>query len=152
MCKVGIQSKRDSHISFLYGGDPLCVLERRPENIYDMFDWVTLWSLPSLERLTDLSPSAERPADISLSFERPVGGSLRLRDQQTSPLRLINHWIFAFNPKLLTLYSFSKSHAEVWISSSPHVFTGHRNLHTSSLFSCDFFNLICERKYMSFYP
>ena len=49
------------HISFFCGGDPLCVLELRPENIHDMFAWVTHVTLPLLEWLVDLSPSLKEP-------------------------------------------------------------------------------------------
>ena len=58
--------RESSHISFLCGGDPWCVLERQPENTHDMFAWVTRRSLPSLERPADLSPLLERPADLCL--------------------------------------------------------------------------------------
>ena len=61
-----------SHISFFSCGDPLCVLERWPENTQNMFAWVTFRSLPSRERRADLSPSLERPADLSPSLERPA--------------------------------------------------------------------------------
>ena len=87
--------RENSHISFFCGGDPFCEEVRRLENTH--------------EELTSL-------------VEWPAGLSFRLRDQQTSPLCLSNLWISAFSPKLQTLYCLFKSHAEVWISSSPHVF------------------------------
>ena len=46
--------RESSYISFFCGGEPLCVLERRPENTQDMFAWVTSRSLPSLEGPADL--------------------------------------------------------------------------------------------------
>ena len=59
-------------------------------------------------------------------------------------LRLSDHWISPFSPKLLILYRLFKSHTEVWTSSLPHVFflfmAGDRNLHTSGFF---FFLIIC---------
>ena len=112
-----------SHISFFCGGDPYCEVVQRPENTHDMFDWVTRRSLPSLERLADLSPSLEQPADHS-----------------------------TFSPTLQTLYCLFKSHAEVWTSSSPHVFFCLRlviGTYILPFFPCNFFYLICERKYLS---
>ena len=65
MCEVGIQSERVRTYLSSVAGDPLCVLERRSENIHDMFASVTSGSLPSVERLADLSPSLEQPVDLS---------------------------------------------------------------------------------------
>ena len=47
-----------SHIYFFCGGDPLCALERRPENTDGMFVCLTCGSFPSLERPADISPFA----------------------------------------------------------------------------------------------
>ena len=87
--------KESSHISFFCGGVPFCEVVRRPVNTH--------------KELTDL-------------LEWLVGLSLRLRDQQISLLRLSDQRISTFSPKLQTLYCLFKSHAEVWTSSSPHVF------------------------------
>ena len=53
----------------------------------------------------------------------PAGHSHRLRDQPTSPFRLSDNRISAFSPKLQILYCLLKFHAEIWTSSSPHVFS-----------------------------
>ena len=87
--------RESSHISFFYGGDPFCEVVWRPEN--------------TLEVLTGL-------------LEWPTGLSLCLRDQRASPLRLSDHWISGFCPKLQTLYCIFKFDAEVWTSSLPHIF------------------------------
>ena len=63
------------HINFFCDGDPFCEVVQRPENTH--------------EELTGL-------------LEWTMGLSLRLRDQRTSPLRLIDYWISAFSPKLQT--------------------------------------------------
>ena len=62
--------------------------------------------------------------------------------------------IFAFRPKVQTLCCLFKSHAEVWTSSSPHVFfclwlvIGTYII----LFFPVICSSICERKYLSLYP
>ena len=58
--------RKSSHISFFCGGALFCEVVRRPENTYDLLPWVTRRSLPSLERLVDLSLLLERPADLCL--------------------------------------------------------------------------------------
>ena len=61
-----------------------------------------------------------------------------LSDQRVSPFCLRDQRISAFSPKLQTLYCLFKSHAEIWISSSPTYFlfmAPYRNLHTSVFFS-----------------
>ena len=65
----------------------------------------------------------ENPDELLIGlFEWPAGLSLCLRDQQSSPLRLSDHWISSFSPNLQTLYCLFKSHAEVWTSSLPRIF------------------------------
>ena len=72
--------------------------------------------------------SFERPVDLSASLERPADPSLRWSDQGMS----------AFSPKWQTLYCLFKSHADIWISSSPKyflfVYGCYRNLHTFVFF------------------
>ena len=82
------------------------------------FAWETSGPLPSLERSADLSSSLERPVDLSPSLQRPVD--------------------LCFQSKITDLILSLKSHAEIWTSSSPHVFlfmTGYWNVHTSVVFS-----------------
>ena len=58
--------RESSHISFFCGRDPLCVLERRPENIHggaDRFAWVTSGSLPQ-SKTTDLILSFNSHTEI----------------------------------------------------------------------------------------
>ena len=58
--------RESSHISFFRGGNPLCILEWRPENTHggaDRFAWVTSWSLPQ-SKITDLILSFNSHAEI----------------------------------------------------------------------------------------
>ena len=116
--------RESSHISFFCGGDTFCEVVRRLENTHDIFTWVTHRSLPSLERLVDLSPSLERPADLS------------------------------FSPNLQTLYYLFKSHTDIWISSSPTYFSvyGLSELTYFRFFFRFFVDLIRQRKYLAHYP
>ena len=68
--------------------------------------------------------------------------SARTRDQRISPLRLSDQWISAFSPKLPTLCCLFKSHAEIWTSSSPHVFSVYGRLSELTYFRF-FFSVIC---------
>ena len=61
--------RESSHVSFFCGGDPFCVLERRPENTHDMFSWVTSGCHPSLERPADISPFARATIGSLPSFQ-----------------------------------------------------------------------------------
>ena len=103
--------RKISHISFFCGGDPLCVLERRPENIHDMFAWVTAGLALCLKEqwVSPFDWKTSRPLPL---FERPADLSLSLSDQ----------WISTFSPNLQTLYCLFKSRAEVLTSFSPLAF------------------------------
>ena len=99
------------NISFFCCGDPYCKLVQRPENTH--------------RELTGL-------------LEWPAGFSLRLTDQRTFPIRLNDHWISAFNPKLQTLYCLSSPLRNYKYSLRPSIFLfmgSYQNLHTSVFFS-----------------
>ena len=100
-----------SHYLPSVAGNPFCEVVRRPENTH--------------EEQTGL-------------LEWPAGLSLRLRDQRTTPLRLSDHLISAFSPKLQTLYClffFSPMqiyeyplHLRIFL-----FMADYRNLHTSGI-------------------
>ena len=83
--------RESSHISFFCGEGPCYEVVQRPEYTHDMFARLTRKSLPSLERLADLSSSLERSADLWLQSK-------------------ITDLIFSL-----------KSQAEIWTPSLPHV-------------------------------
>ena len=109
LCEIEIQSE-SSHISFFCSEDPFSEVVQRPENTH--------------EELTSL-------------LEWPASLSLRLRDQQTSPFRIVSSGSL-FQSKITDLIMSLKSKAEIWTSSSPHIFilfmAGYRNLYNSFFF------------------
>ena len=103
-----------SHISFFCRGDPYCELARRPENTHEEMTGLLEWPAGLClppERSVGLSPWLERPGDLS------------------------------FSPQLQTLYCLFKSHADIWISSSPTYFSVYCWLSELTYFR--FFPVIC---------
>ena len=64
----------------------------------------------------------ETSGPLPTSLGKPADLPLCLSDERISFLRLSYQRISAFSPNLRTLYCLFKSHVDIWISSSPHVF------------------------------
>ena len=98
--------RESSHIPFFCGGEPFCEVVQRPKKIHG-----------------ELTGLLEWPACLSLHLRDQQISPFRLSDQRISLQRLSNQRISALSPKLQTLYCLVKSHADIWISSSPTYFS-----------------------------
>ena len=101
-----VRERESSYISVFCSGDPISEVVRRLVNTYEEPTVLLEW-----------------PAGLSLRLRNQRTSSVHLSDQRISLPCLNDQHLSALSPKLQTLYCLFKSHANIWISSSPTYFS-----------------------------